>query len=122
MASELNRRDFVKVINEIEKYESLWEKSEIKINSQTRDIDDKKREIEVLTERIVKVKKDFNDRNKRQIWLRLTRQRAGVKRNLNKLLVKNECEKQENTSLKIKISELISEKNRLQVIIEENGD
>ena len=57
MDSELLGRDFVNVINELEKLEKLFKKCTNTINLQDREINCINNEIEILSERINTVKK-----------------------------------------------------------------
>ena len=120
MESEQIRRDFVKVLDEIEKTESLLAKRKNTINSQDREINSIRQEIEFLTERVKKARENFGDKNCRQIWLKLSKQKISAKSKLKKLIVKRTCENEEKTILEIKISELISERNRLQGLVRDS--
>ena len=113
MESELRRCYLVKVSDELEKLETLLVKRNNTINLQDMEINGIKKDIEYLTERINKTKEDFGDRNKRRIWLRLTRQKVSAKTKLKKFITKRTCENEEKTILEIKRSDLISEQNRI---------
>ena len=122
MESELRRCYLVKVLDGLEKLETLLAKRNNTINLQDMEMNSIKKEIELLTERINKAKEYFDDKNKRRIWLRLIRQKVSAKTKLKKLITKRTCENEEKTTLEIKRSELISEKNRIIELVRQDSN
>jgi hypothetical protein len=54
--------------------------------------------------------------------LRLTRQKVSAKTKLKKLMVKRTCENEEKSTLEIKRSELISERNRIAELVRQDSN
>ena len=122
MESELRRSNLVKVSDELEKLGTLLTKRNNTINLQDTEINSTKKEIEFLNDRIKKARDDFSDKNNRRIWLRLTKQKVSAKNKLKKLTTKRTYENGEKTTLEIKISELVTERNRILELVRQDSN
>ena len=124
MSSDQVRRDFVRVLNQIEKLDSTIHKIQSRIVSLERDKYLKEEELKFLNERIKISQQEFSNKTRRTDWLRLTRQKVSVKNKILQLSRKVICENEEKGNFEIQRSKLIQERNLLQFSIdqEERGD
>ena len=124
MSSDQVRRDFVRVLNQIEKVNSTIHKIQSRIVSLKRDKYLKEEELKHLNERIKISQLEFSNKTRRTDWLRLTRQKVSVKNKILQLSRKVICENEEKGNFEIQRSKLIQEQNLLQSSIdqEERGD
>ena len=124
MSSDQVRRDFVRVLNQIEKLDSTIHKIQSRIDSLERDKYLKEEELKHLNERIKISQLEFSNKTRRTDWLRLTRQKVSVKNKILQLSRKVICENEEKCNFEIQRSKLIAEQNLLQSSIdqEERGD
>ena len=124
MSSDQVRRDFVRVLNQIEKVNSTIHKIQSRIVSLERDKYLKEEELKHLNERIKISQLEFSNKTRRTDWLRLTRQKVSVKNKILQLSRKVICENEEKGNFEIQRSKLIQEQNLLQSSIdqEERGD
>ena len=124
MSSDQVRRDFVRVLNQIEKVNSTIHKIQSRIVSLERDKYLKEEELKHLNERIKISQLEFSNKTRRTDWLRLTRQKVSVKNKILQLSRKVICENEEKGNFEIQRSKLIQERNLLQSSIdqEERGD
>ena len=74
MSSDQARRDFVRVLNQIEKLDSTIQKIQSRITSLERDKYLKEEELNILNERIKVSEQEFYNKTRRSDWLRLSRQ------------------------------------------------
>ena len=124
MSSDQARRDFVRVLNQIEKLDSTIQKIQSRITSLERDKYLKEEELNILNERIKVSEQEFSNKTIRSDWLRLSRQRVSVKNKILQLSRKVISEKEEKGNIEIQRSKLIQEQNLLQFSIdqEERGE
>ena len=124
MSSDQVRRDFVRVLNQIEKLNSTIHKIQSRIVSLERDKYLKEEELKHLNERIKISQLEFSNKTRRTDWLRLTRQKVSVKNKILQLSRKVICENEEKGNFEIQRSKLVQEQNLLQSSIdqEERGD
>ena len=124
MSSDQVRRDFVRVLNQIEKVNSTIHKIQSRIVSLERDKYLKEEELKHLNERIKISQLEFSNKTRRTDWLRLTRQKVSVKNKILQLSRKVICENEEKGNFEIQRSKLVQEQNLLQSSIdqEERGD
>ena len=124
MSSDQVRRDFVRVLNQIEKLDSTIHKIQSRIVSLERDKYLKEEELKLLNEQIKISQQEFSNKTRRTDWLRLTRQKVSVKNKILQLSRKVICENEEKGNFEIQRSKLIQERNLLQFLIdqEERGE
>ena len=124
MSSDQARRDFVRVLNQIEKLDSKIHKIQSRITTLERDKYLKEEELKILNERIKVSEQEFSNKTRRSDWLRLSRQRVSVKNKILQLSRKVISENEEKGNFEIQRSKLIQEQNLLQFSIhqEERGE
>ena len=124
MSSDQARRDFVRVLNQIEKLDSKIHKIQSRITTLERDKYLKEEELKILNERIKVSEQEFSNKTRRSDWLRLSRQRVRVKNKILQLSRKVISENEEKGNFEIQRSKLIQEQNLLQFSIhqEERGE
>ena len=124
MSSDQVRRDFVRVLNQIDKLDSKINKIQSRITTLERDKYLKEEELKLLNERIKICQQEFSNKTRRTDWLRLTRQKVSVKNKILQLSRKVISEKEEKGNIEIQRSKLIQEQNLLQFSIhqEERGE
>ena len=119
MSSDQVRRDFVRVLNQIEKLDSKIHKIQSRITSLERDKYLKEEELKLLNERIKVSQQEFSNKTRRSDWLRLSRQRVSVKNKILHLSRKVISENEEKGNFQIQRSKLIQEQNLLQCSIDQ---
>ena len=124
MSSDQVRRDFVRVLNQIEKLDSTIHKIQSRIISLERDKYLKKKKLKLLNERIKISQQEFSNKTRRTDWSRLTRQKVRVKNKILQLSRKVISENEEKSNFEIQRRKLIQEQNLLQFSIdqEERGE
>ena len=114
MSSDQARRDFVRVLNQIDKLDSKIHKIQSRITTLERDKYLKEEELKILNERIKVSEQEFSNKTRRSDWLRLSRQRVSVKNKILQLSRKVISENEEKGNFEIQRSKLIQEQNLLQ--------